>query len=257
MKRPLLTIAFLCLLLAGCVSPWERFYAGIETPADYVYGGSTTCHRVDSPDDVKAYLRDGYAIFGESSFNAGGGVSLDSLQTQGEKVGADIVLYWAGNAQTSQSAMVIPQYNPGTQQTTYLNGYGYGGSFSGTATTYTPGTYSTQVVPVTVTRMDYSALFLRKRVTRPALGISVREMTSSEASTVGTNSAVAIELVMRNTPAFEADVMDGDFLLEIDGIKIPDGRTFMSTIELKRGQSIQVLLSRRGTRLTKTIRTNP
>jgi hypothetical protein len=93
MKRPLLTIAFLCLLLAGCVSPWERFYAGIETPADYVYGGSTTCHRVDSPDDVKAYLRDGYAIFGESSFNAGGGVSLDSLQTQGEKVGADIVLY--------------------------------------------------------------------------------------------------------------------------------------------------------------------
>jgi hypothetical protein len=51
--------------------------------------------------------------------------------------------------------------------------------------------------------------------------------------------------------------MDGDFLLEIDGVKIPDGRTFMSTIELKRGQTIRVLLSRRGTRLTKTIRTNP
>ena len=254
------TNSLLCLValaLGGCVSPWERFYSGIETPADYVYGGSTACHRVDSPDDVKAYLRDGYAVFGESSFNAGGGVSLDSLQAQGEKVGADIVLYWAGNAQTSQSAMVIPQYNPGTQQTTYLNGYGYGGSFSGTATTYTPGTYSSQVVPVTVTRMDYSALFLRKRVTRPALGISVRGMTSAEASSVGTNSAVAIELVMRNTPAFEADVMDGDFLLEIDGLKIPDVPTFLSTIDAKRGQTIRVLLSRRGTRLTKSIRTNP
>jgi hypothetical protein len=257
MYRSYLTFGFLCLLLVGCVSPWERFYSGIEAPADYVYGGSTACHRVDSPDDVKAYLRDGYAVFGESSFNAGGGVSLDSLQSQGEKVGADIVLYWAGNAQTSQSAMVIPQYNPGTQQTTYLNGYGYGGSFSGTATTYTPGTYSSQVVPVTVTRMDYSALFLRKRVTRPALGISVRGMTSAEASSVGTNSAVAIELVMRNTPAFEADVMDGDFLLEIDGLKIPDVPTFLSTIDAKRGQTIRVLLSRRGTRLTKSIRTNP
>jgi hypothetical protein len=132
------TTTLLCLValaLGGCDSPWERFYSGIETPADYAYGGSTACHRVDSPDDVKAYLLDGYAVFGESSFNPGGGVSLDSLQAQGEKVGADIVLYWAGNAQTSQSAMVIPQYNPGTQQTTYLNGYGYGGSFSGTATT--------------------------------------------------------------------------------------------------------------------------
>jgi hypothetical protein len=257
MNRNPLTFALLCFLLVGCVSPWERFYSGIETPADYAYGGSTTCHRVDSPDEVKAYLRDGYAVFGESSFNAGGGVSLDSLQAQGEKVGADIVLYWAGNAQTSQSAMVIPQFNPGTQQTTYLNGYGYGGSFSGTATTYTPGTYSSQVVPVTVTRMDYSALFLRKRVTRPALGISVRGMTSAEASSVGTNSAVAIELVMRHTPAFEADVMDGDFLLEIDGAKIPDVPTFLSTIDGKRGQTIRVLLSRRGTRLTKTIRTNP
>ena len=257
MNRIPLTFALLCFLLVGCVSPWERFYSGIETPADYAYGGSTTCHRVDSPDEVKAYLRDGYAVFGESSFNAGGGVSLDSLQSQGEKVGADIVLYWAGNAQTSQSAMVIPQYNPGTQQTTYLNGYGYGGSFSGTATTYTPGTYSSQVVPVTVTRMDYSALFLRKRVTRPALGISVRGMTSAEASSVGTNSAVAIELEMRHTPAFETDVMDGDFLLEIDGAKIPDVPTFLSTIDGKRGQTIRVLLSRRGTRLTKTIRTNP
>ena len=254
--KPNLALCLLGILLVGCVSPWERFYSGSETPADYVYGGTTVCRRVDNPEEVKAYLREGYLVFGEASFNAGGGVSLDSLQSQGEKVGADIVLYWAGNAQTSQSAMVIPQFNPGTQQTTYLNGYGYGGSFSGTATTYTPGTYSTQVVPVTVTRMDYSAIFLRKRVTKPALGVSVREMTSAEASTVGTNSAVAIDLVMRNTPAFEADVMDGDFLLEIDGMKIPDGRTFMSTIELKRGQTIRVLLSRRGTRLTKTIRTN-
>jgi C-terminal processing protease CtpA/Prc len=82
-------------------------------------------------------------------------------------------------------------------------------------------------------------------------------MTSAEASSVGTNSAVAIELVMRNTPAFEADVMDGDFLLEIDGLKIPDVPTFLSTIDAKRGQTIRVLLSRRGTRLTKSIRTNP
>ena len=257
MNRTCLLLFSSFLFLVGCVSPWEKFYSGTETPADYVYGGSTTCHRVDSPEEVKAYLRDGYAVFGESNFNAGGGVSLDSLQGQGEKVGADIVLYWAGNAQTSQSAMVIPQFNPGTQQTTYLNGYGYGSSFSGTATTYTPGTYSSQVVPVTVTRMDYSALFLRKRVTRPALGISVRGMTSAEASSVGTNSAVAIELVMRHTPAFGADVMDGDFLLEIDGAKIPDVPTFLSTIDAKRGQTITVLLSRRGTRMTKTIRTNP
>jgi hypothetical protein len=245
------------LFLVGCVSPWEKFYSGVETPADYAYGGSTLCRRVDNPEEVKAYLREGYLVFGESSFNAGGGVSLDNLQTQGEKVGADIVLFWAGNAQTSQSAMVIPQFNPGTQQTTYVNGYGSGGSFSGTATTYTPGTYSTQVVPVTVTRMDYSAIFLRRRITKPALGVSVREMTATEASALGTNSAVAIELVIRSTPAFEADVLEGDFLLEIDGTKVPDVRSFLEIIASKRGQTIRALISHRGTRLYKMIRTNP
>lgn len=254
------TIPLLCLLalgLVGCTSPWEQFYSGTETPSDYVYGGTTQCYRVEKPEDVKEYLKEGYAVFGESNFNAGGGVSLGSLQAHGEKVGADIVLYWAGNARTTQTAMVIPHYNPGTQQTTYLNGYGTGGSFSGTATTYTPGTYSSEVVPVTVTRMDYSALFLRKRVTKPALGIRVREMTSAEASAVGTNSAVAIDLVIRHAPAFEADVMDGDYLLEIDGKKIPDVKTFLSVIDAKRGQTISLLLSRRGNRLTKSIRTNP
>jgi len=254
-KTPLLCL--IALILGGCTSPWEQFYAGTELPGDFVFGGTTQCYRVDKPEDVKEYLKDGYAVFGESNFNAGGAVSLASLQAHGEKVGADIVLYWAGNARTTQSTMVIPHYNPGTQQTTYLNGYGSSGSFSGTATTYTPGTYSSEVVPVTVTRMDYSALFLRKRLTKPALGIRVREMTSAEASAVGTNSAVGIDLVVRNAPAFEADVMDGDYLLEIDGTKIPDVKTFLRLIETKRGQTITLLLSRRGTRLSKTIRTNP
>lgn len=254
------TAPLLCLIalaLGGCTSPWEQFYSGTELPGDYAYGGATQCYRVDKPEDVKEYLKEGFVVFGESNFNAGGGVSLGSLQAYGEKVGADVVLYWAGNARTTQTAMVIPHYNPGTQQTTYVNGYGSGGSFSGTATTYSPGTYSSEVVPVTVTRMDYSALFLRKRVTKPALGIRVREMTSAEASAVGTNSAVGIDLVVRHAPAFEADVMDGDYLLEIDGKKIPDVKTFLAVIEAKRGQTISLLLSRRGNRFTKTIRTNP
>jgi C-terminal processing protease CtpA/Prc len=51
--------------------------------------------------------------------------------------------------------------------------------------------------------------------------------------------------------------MDGDYLLEIDGTKIPDVQTFLRLIETKRGQTITLLLSRRGTRLSKTIRTNP
>lgn len=257
MNATRLLLLCLCLSLAGCVSPWEKFYSGVETPSDFAYGGTTVCRRVDNPEEVKAYFRDGYVVFGESSFNAGGGVSLDSLQAQGEKVGADVVLYWAGNAQTTQSAMVIPQYNPGTQQTTYLNGYGYGGSFSGTATTYTPGTYSTQVVPVTVTRMDYSALFLRRLIKKPAMGVRVREMTATEASALGTNSAVAVEIVLRNTPAFEADIMEGDFLLEIDGSKVPDVRSFLDMIAAKRGQTIRVLMSHRGTRGYKMIKTNP
>ena len=244
MLRLLCSLA-LAALLAGCQNPWKDFYQGAQLPADAPDNGLPDCRQVSDFDAaIKEYMRENYFPFGQSVFNAGNNVGTGDMQDFGATIKADVILYAVGNRTTTQSAMALPQYNPGTQQTTYLNGYGYGGTFSGTATTYTPGTYSSQVVPVTVTRMDYSALFLRKRVTRPALGISVRGMTSAEASSVGTNSAVAIELVMRNTPAFEADVMDGDFLLEIDGLKIPDVPTFLSTIDAKRGQTIRVLLSR-------------
>lgn len=82
-------------------------------------------------------------------------------------------------------------------------------------------------------------------------------MTAPEASALGTNSAVAVELVLRNTPAFAADVMEGDFLLEIDDTQVPDVRSFLDLIAAKRGQTIRVLISHRGTRLYKMIRTNP
>ena len=63
--------------------------------------------------------------------------------------------------------------------------------------------------------------------------------------------------MLRNTPAFAADVMEGDFLLEIDDTQVPDVRSFLDLIAAKRGQTIRVLISHRGTRLYKMIRTNP
>jgi allophanate hydrolase subunit 2 len=51
--------------------------------------------------------------------------------------------------------------------------------------------------------------------------------------------------------------MEGDFLLEIDGSKVPDVRSFLDMIAAKRGQTIRVLMSHRGTRGYKMIKTNP
>ena len=247
----------LCALLSGCQNPWKDFYQGMTLPADAPDNGLPDCVQTANFDDsIKEYMRNDFVPFGQSSFNAGNNVTVGDLQQFGGTIKADVILYGVGNRTTTQSAMALPQYNPGTQQTTYLNGYGSNGSsFYGTANTYSPGTYTTTVVPVTIVRQDYAAVYLKKNWQKRILGVQHELVTAEQARTVGSNSAIFINIVVRGTPAFHADIYEGDVIMEINGQKFSDGVAgFSAALERNQGKLTDFLIYRNGTKLTKQIK---
>ena len=245
------------VLLAGCQNPWKDFYQGMTLPADAPDNGLPDCRQVTDFDGaLKELMREHYSPFGQSSFNGGNNVSFAEMQQFGASIKADVILYGVGNRTTTQSAMALPQYNPGTQSSTYISGYGSnGGSFYGTANTYSSGSYSTTVVPVTIVRQDYLAVYMKKSWLKPILGIHRMPVTAEQARAIGTNNALLITIVMRRTPAFNADLYEGDCILEFNGQKVPiDEEAFSALLDKNRGKEIELLIYRDGSRLTKKIR---
>jgi hypothetical protein len=253
----LISALVLAALLVGCQNPWKDFYQGAQLPPDAPDNGLPDCRQVSDFDaSIKEYMRENYFPFGQSVFNAGNNVGTGDMQDFGATIKADVILYAVGNRTTTQSAMALPQYNPGTQQTTYLSGYGSNGSsFYGTANTYSPGTYSTTVVPVTIVRQDYYAVYLKKSWFKPILGVHRTPVTAEQAKAVGTNNALLINVVMRRSPAFYADLYEGDCILEFNGQRVPlDEEEFSALLDKNRGKEIDLLIYRGGSRLTKKIR---
>jgi hypothetical protein len=246
----------LCALLSGCQNPWKDFYQGNQLPEEAPANGAPECINTSNFDaTIQEYARNGYIPFGQSSFNGGNNVTLSQLQAFGESIKADVILYASGNQTTTQSSMVLPQYNPGSQQTTYLSGYGSNGtSFHGTANTYSSGTYSSTVVPVAIIRRDYLAVYLKKNWNKTVLGILRSPVTPEQAKQVGSNSALHVDVVLRRSPAFEADVYEGDIILEANGRKIPVTEDeFGEFLERNKGKLVEFLIYRNGARITKKI----
>lgn len=256
MLRLLCSLA-IAAMLVGCQNPWKEFYQGWSLPPDAPDNGLPDCRQVSDFDAaVKDLLRENYVVFGQSHFNAGNNVSFGEMQQFGASIKADVVLYGVGNRTSTQSAMAIPQYHPGTQTSTYVSGYGSNGnSFYGTANSYSSGTYSTAVVPVTIVRQDYLAVYLKKSWHKPVLGVVLTPVTAEQARIVGTNNALLITIVMRRTPAFYADLYEGDVILEFNGQRVPlEEEAFGALLEKHRGKEIELLIYRSGNKLTKKIR---
>jgi hypothetical protein len=254
MLRLCLTLA-VCSLLSGCQNPWKDFYQGHALPEEAPFNGTPECIPTNDFDaSVKDAVRNGYIVIGQSSFNAGNNVKVADLQSFGESIRADVIFYASGNQTATQTSMVVPQYHPGTQQTTYLSGYGSNGnSFYGTANTYSSGTYSTAVVPVTVVRMDYLAVYLKRNWNKVILGVQYSPITPEQARMVGTNSGIIADVILRRSPAFAADIYEGDLILEANGQKV-NFDNFSDFLDSHHGKVVELLIYRNGARITKKVK---
>lgn len=99
--------------------------------------------------------------------------------------------------------------------------------------------------------MDFGAAYFVKR--KWSFGLEPRELTDQERQALQSNRGVAVRLIVDGTPAFDADILVGDLLTEIDGVPITSLASFGALLDERSGNRISVTLVRNGTRLVKGV----
>lgn len=260
-----LALMAVTLALAGCANGYKDFYrANAAMPPEVIARSraapapATPLVERGRPGDVQAvldaHMQHGYVMIGSSQFNSGRSESDAAAIKQGAVVGADLVLlldpHYTGSVTTS-----VPLTTP-TTSTTYSSGtataYGGGQSVTaygnGTSTTY--GT-TTTMIPVTVNRSDYGAVYFIK--VRMGLGVWVRELNDAERQQTQSNKGVVILVVRDDSPAFEADLLKGDMLVSVDGKPISGRTSFSAMIVEHKGKQVTLEVMRGGQRLEKKV----
>jgi hypothetical protein len=227
-------LAFVLVVQSGCAirpNGFSQFYqdrAGAGITNLLPYSGNTKISTVSNwTNDVKELNRNSYDVIGQSDFQSPQQAD-DALMFQAKKVGADVVLISSRFLGSEQASVPVIQYNPGQNSTTTSSGTvtanasGSGGFASGTGYYYgtsrttSPGTFSTEYVPVTVHRYQYDAVFFRKM--RPLiLGTLNMALPTEIRQKLERNTGVFVSVVFNGSPAFNANILEGDVVLKING----------------------------------------
>ncbi|AOF85796.1 PDZ domain protein [Hydrogenophaga sp. RAC07] len=251
--------------LSGCATGYKDFYKPVAGATPERVASTRVApppavpvvERIASSDMqavADQYTKRGYGLIGTSVFNSGRRETEDAAIQQGAEVKADLVVIlnprFTGSVTTAMPITVpktTTSYSSGTATAFGPRGpvTAYG---SGTTTTY--GT-STTFVPVTVNRMDFGAAYFVKR--KWSFGLEPRELTDQERQALQSNRGVAVRLIVDGTPAFDADILVGDLLTEIDGVPLTGVASLGPLLQERDGKRISVTLVRNGTRLVKGV----
>jgi hypothetical protein len=204
---------------------------------------------------IDRYARKGFAFIGHSSFNSGREERIDSAIDLAKELHADLVVI-VDPRYTGSQTTAVPITTP-TTTTSFSTGsataYGPNGVVNafGSGTTTTIGSV-TNMVPVTIHRMDYSAAFFVKMKVR--FGAFFRDLNDEERQKLQTNKGAAIRLVVDNSPAFKADFLVGDIITSINGNKVESSRALLSSLESQTNQAVKFEIIRNNSTLEKSIR---
>jgi len=252
--KKILAIASAFALLTGCASGFEKYYRPASRdalaqaapqllppprePAVYM-------HSADMQADGKRLREDGYVYIGESSFYGPANRSnQEQAVAQGKKVGASAVLFKSQYMDTRSGVIPYTVANPNVVSTVNTSGTVYGSNgnsatYSGTGTVTTPGGSSTYNIPYSVDRNTFYASYWAKRDPKKIhLGLFFRPLDDATRHKLERNTGAQVAIVIRGTPAFAANFLEGDILLKIDGRDIIDGQSLTAELPQLAGQHV-------------------
>jgi hypothetical protein len=217
----LLLVFFASFLLAGC-NGYQMYYKpipGAPPAADVIMLKPGEAPRVvvtkDMPHDMESFYAQGYVSIGSAIFN-GIYQSPSNVEAQARSVGATLAVTTAIYTGVQASTSPTPTYVSGSVITS--NGPT---SVSGVV-----------LLPQTTYRETYDqgAYFLVRLKKLPRFGVKMGDMTPAGRRAAGRNTGVFVVIVMEHTPAFAADLVMGDVIYEVNGVSVPDMKSFFSLI---------------------------
>jgi hypothetical protein len=253
------------LLLAGCVNGFEKYYKPSPSAAQvlkspYNAPASATPLIYNYSNDPKVdnhnAMRAGYVYIGSADFYANvRKVSQSQLIVQAKSVGASLVLIHTSFKDTVSGSVPFTVQNAPVVSTVNtsgtVNSYGSGGyatgTYSGTGTITTPGGSTTYQMPYQFDRNNYDATFWVKRDTsKIMLGINPGPLSDAQKHQLQRNSGMVVAVVVNGTPAFQANILEGDILLKVNDEDLIEPATMVAQMEKYAGQTVTFQILRDG-----------
>lgn len=270
-----LTVTLATVALAGCANGFEKFYRP-DPAAQQVKGKpfmapipatpSLYSHSNDVQADAKRMAENGFILIGTSSFSgAANKVHESQALEQAKKVGATVVLVKSQYQGTVTGTM--PFTVPGAPQVSTVNtagtvnAYGSGGyatgNYNATSTITSPGIPTTYQIPYSVVRNEYFASYWAAQDPNKArLGARAAPLPDAMRSELQRNTGVYVPIVMRGTPAFRANVLEGDVIVRIGGEEVIDPSGFDTQLTRFAGSDVVLTVIRNGTSHDISVRLN-
>jgi membrane-associated protease RseP (regulator of RpoE activity) len=283
MKKAFVLLPLL-LFLGGCGNPCSTFYTDftggksvLENPDVIIPTGEPKLIQGSNIEkDIKRMLEDGYLFLGKSEFEEGESYQYayqyilqhrDSVNVWGKKyitshdafihakkIHADTVIVYSQYAHTVSGSMPMTVPN---MQTSYDSGtiYGSGGGFanySGSSTTYGS---TTTYIPYQIRRYDYLATYWVK-IKPPRLGIYFEDLTDELRKKIESNKGVYITVVIKDSPAFNADLLSGDVIRKLNDTEVIDRTHFGKLLAENKGQQITLEIFRNDKTIIKQLQLN-
>ncbi len=98
--------------------------------------------------------------------------------------------------------------------------------------------------------VTHSAFFVRYRL---PFGATFRSVTADERQALG-SGGVQLGEIVRGTPAAEANLLRGDFVIKVDGMPVADRAAFQQMLREHMGKRVTVTLSRNGVIMDRLVR---
>jgi hypothetical protein len=246
------------LVLAGCANPYQQHYStqverapqSEAVPLIAAQGPPQLVTTTSMRDDAIKLLEEGYLPIGRSEFKSNNMYASSALQ-QGERVGAAVVVIKHKHLGREVQSVPMHEWIPDRRITTTetrrsVDSEGrYRLTHLSEATTVIEGEYETRWVPQAVDTFEFVATFWKK-AHPPRFGVLVSEPSQELRKRIGSNRGVEIKAVVRDSPAYYADLLRGDIILKLEKTDIYGTTGFFEQVQKLAGREVTVSFMRDG-----------
>lgn len=211
-KRLAFSVTAAALATSAAANDWQKFYHPVQDASRAIPWNGPPETLISSGNlmaDVDGMWRRGFAVAGYSSFNSPNNKTSDALKWGAELKARYVML---GTNLVSSRTTALPLTLPHTTTST-TNGNIGGTPFASTTTHYGS---QTSFIPITVNRFDKLAVYFVE-VPKKGTGIFPRDLTQAEVAALETQRAIAVRAVRDGSPAYEANILPGDLIMEVNG----------------------------------------
>jgi S1-C subfamily serine protease len=217
--RKLLVVLIALGVCLGCRNPYTDYYkelrpqSQVRDPNIMLPAQGLEIREASDPvKDSKEMARSGYAPIGYSSFNSGG-ASEDMLREHAAKIGAAVVLVY----RTQTASMV------------------------GSSNYFMPSLGMSISVPQEHRRFDFLAQYFAKQNPNSVrFGAYYENLTPEQKLKIQSNKGAVISIVIRGTPAYQNDFLEGDIIRSVNDVQVEDAAHFGKLLAEHEGKVVSV-----------------